>query len=226
VLVELADGSFTPVVPYERLYAVVNRSTAGDVFQGYGDHDASEAFKDALNAMADFAAGSLGVDRIDELASRLRYAKHADPALGAICAYLYRAIADFDSIRRMAFFYVVNAQPVPFDVALLGAMKVTREANGALRLHVPAVKAREQRHGAPKLPDYVTRETSEASAWIGGRCPWFGVGWDYVSEPRPERARLVSGLAKHSRNVRRSGFTVLPNKVGLAFAKSWQLQPR
>lgn len=225
-LVEFAEGSFAPIVPYEGLYAVVQQSAAGEVFEAYGQHDSRDAFEDALKAIADFAAGRLGADRIDELAGRLRYSKHADPVLGAICAYLYRAIADFDSIRRMAYFYVAHDQPVPFDIALLGAMKVTREADGALRLHVPRVKARERRHGALDLPDYVTRETPETTAWIGGRCPWLALGWDYVGQPRPERAALVDGLGELAPNVRRSGFTVLPKEVGLALAKSWQLQPR
>lgn len=224
ILVEFADGFFTPFVPYERLYAVIKRSAIGDIIQAYGDHNSEEALRDALQAIGDFAAGLLGADRLDQLAGRLRCAKHADPVLGAIYAYLYRAIADFDSIRRMAYFYAANDQPVPFDIGLLGAMNVTREANGALRLQVPAVKAREPRPGARDLPDYVTRETSEVSVLIGGRCPWLGPGWDYVSQPRHEWAVLVDGLAKHVRNVRRSGFTLLPNKTGLALARSWQLE--
>lgn len=226
VLVELADGTFAPVVPYAGLYTVVKRSETGEVLQAYGQHDSREAFKGALGAIEDFAAGRIGADRIDELAGRLRYNKHVDPALGAICAYLYRAIADFDSIRRMAYFYVRYCQPVPFDIALLGAMEVTQEADGAPRLHVPAVKARKHRHGEPDLPDYVMAATPATKAWIGGRCPWLGLGWDYVGLPRPEWAALVDDLSAHTREVRRSGFTVLPKEVGLALAKSWKLEPR
>jgi hypothetical protein len=62
-------------------------------------------------------------------------------------------------------------------------------------------------------------------AWIGGRCPWLGLGWDYVGLPRPEWAALVDGLADHAREVRRSGFTVLPKEIGLALAKCWKLKP-
>jgi hypothetical protein len=223
VLVELADGSFTPVVPYERLYTIVKPSATGDVFQAYGQRDSRAAFQQALKAIADFAAGELGADRMDELAGSLRFDKHVDPALGAICAYLYRAIADFDSIRRMAYFYVAHGQPVPFDIALLGAMPVTREANGTPRLHVPAVSARQKR-GKSSLPDYVTQATPATAAWIGGRCPWLGLGWDYVGMPRPEWAALVEGLADYAPDVRRSGFTLLPHEVGLALTQSWQLK--
>jgi hypothetical protein len=225
ILVELADGSFTPVVPYGGLYVVVNQSATGNVLQAYGERDSRDDFRDALEAIADFAAGRIRAERVDELAGRLRYKKHNDPVLGAICAYLYRAIADFDSIRRMAYFYAFYGQPVPFDIALLGEMEVTREANGAPRLHVPAAEARKPRDGGPNLPGFVTQATPATHAWIGGRCPWLGLGWDYVGLPRPEWAALVEGLADHAREVRHSGFTVLPNKIGLALAKAWKLQP-
>lgn len=226
VLVELADHSFSPFVPYLQLYAVVEQSAAGEVLQAYGEHGSLAAFRKAIGAIADFAAGQIGADRVDQLASRLRYDKHVDPTLGAICAYLYRAIADFDSIRRMAYFYAEEGQPVPFDIALLGAMRVTAEARGALRLHVPAVKARKPGRGGRNLPGFVTMQTRETQAYIGGRCPWLGLGWDYVGQPRPEWAALVDGLAEHAREIRRSGFTVLPNKIGLALAKAWTLKPR
>lgn len=226
LLVQFADADFTPHVPYDGLYAIVTKSEAGDVVQAYGEHNSRDTFKDALEAIADFTAGRIGADRIDELAGRLRARKHVDPVLGAICAYLYRAIADFDSIRRMASFYIEFDQPVPFDIALLGAMKVTREAKGALRLQVPAVKARKQRKGEARLPDYVTVGTRGGRARIGGRCPWLGLGWDYVGLTRPEWSALVEGLADHARDIRRSGFTVLPNKVGLALARTWALQSR
>jgi hypothetical protein len=225
VLVELASGSFMPIVPYEGFYTVVTQSQEGNAFQAYGRHDSRDAFRDALKVIADFAAGLIGPDNIKELVGLLSN-KHADPVLGTISAYLYRTLADFDSIRRMAFFYFDRGQPVPFDIALLGGMGVTREANGALLLHVPAVKVRKHQDGEPDLPEFVTAATPAAQAMIGGRCPWLGLGWDYVGLARPEWAALVDGLADHGREVRRSGFTVLPNKTGLALANSWELQAR
>jgi hypothetical protein len=126
----------------------------------------------------------------------------------------------------MAYFYVSYGQPVPFDIALLGAMNVTRDGQGGLRLHVPEVKARKPRDGGPNLPGYVTQATRAGEGAIGGRCPWLGLGWDYVGLPRPEWAPLVDGLADHAHEIRRSGFTVLPKQVGLVLANSWGLEPR
>ncbi|MFJ4347545.1 hypothetical protein [Pseudomonas sp. NPDC089401] len=211
VLVALADGQFTPVVPYQGLYAVVAPGSTGEVFQVYGAQGVPEHYQNALQAIDDFAAGRLQADHLTRLAAILKHAKHADPMLGVICAYLYRAIADYDNIRRMAWYFAANDQPVPFDVALLGAMAVTRDASGALCLQIPAVNA-----GEP---------TPAIAARIGGRCPWLGLGWDYVKDPRAEWAVLVDGLADHAPHVRRSGATVLPAKVAHQLAKDWRLLP-
>lgn len=225
VLVELSDGQFTPVVPYDGLYTVVTSSTGGNVFQAYGVQGSPDRYQVALQAIDDFVAGRLQVDSLDRLAADLRHEKHADPMLGVICAYLYRAVADYDNIRRMAYFYVTQGQAVPYDIALLGAMQVSRNEQGNLRLSVPAVKARESRQNAPSLPDYATQATPAVEARIGGRCPWLGLGWDYVNDPRPEWAVLVEGLAGHAANVRRSGSTALPPDSAKQLAKDWGLLP-
>jgi len=146
--------------------------------------------------------------------------------LGAICAYLYRATADFDSIRRLASFYVRHRQPVPFDIALLGGMKITRRKDGTPQLHIPAVSARKNWKGKSKPPAAVTAATKATKAWIAGRCPWLGLGWDYVGFARPDWATLVEGLVDHAFKIRRSGFTVLPKESGQALAELWKLQPR
>ena len=226
VMVELPDGSLAPVVPHESMYVLVWPGATGQLIQAYGASGFRGAFKGALGAIADFAAGRINAEQIDELAGRLKYGDHVDPVLGAICAYLYRASADFDSIRRMAHFYVKHRQPVPFDIALLGAMKVTRLRDGTPQLHLPAVKARKHWKGKSKPPEAVTAATKATKAWIAGRCPWLGLGWDYVGLARPDWATLVEELVDHAPEIRRSGFTVLPKKIGLALGQSWKLQPR
>jgi hypothetical protein len=224
VLVELGDGRFAPFVPYSRLYGVVKESPGGVLFQAYGRRDSRDAFRAALKAIADFAAGRLDSASIDELAALMRHGKHADPVLGAISAYLYRSIADFDSIRRMAFFYADRGQPVPFDIALLGDMAVTCDSGRALRLHVPAVRAGPARPRDVRLPRFVTQATGAIEARIGGRCPWVALGWDHVGMARREWEPLVEGLAEHARHVPRTGFTALPRKSGLALARLWGLE--
>lgn len=226
VLVELRDGRFVPVVPYEQLFAVVATSATGDVFQAYGASGVRDSYRDAIRLIADFASGRLGADQIPHVAARLRHEKHADPALGVICAHLYRLVADYDNIRRMAFFFAINGQPVPFDIALLGQMRVTRDRGGMPVLQVPAVPATVSDANAEGLPGFTTQETSAVKCRIAGRCPWLGLGWDHVQDLRPETTRLVSRrLARIAGAVRRSGSTVLLNEAGHSLAKLWRMKP-
>lgn len=230
VLVVLDGGRWIPVIPYRSLFAAVVPGDDGDVFQAYGSRNLHEPYDMAPLVIREFASGGIKPSDVDQIAAMLRGAKHVDPVLGAICAHLYRATADFDSIRRMAYFYAYYNQAVPFDVALLGSMPVTRTKHGGLRLHVPAVEAREPdawgAWAADRLPAYVTQSTEPVTARIGGRCPWLGLGWDYVTEPRPEWAALVEGLADYAGSVRRSGFTVLPEEAGRELAAMWDLTLR
>lgn len=222
VLIELGDRTMAPVVPYRDLYAVVTRSAVGEIFQAYGSSHQPGRLQPALAAIADLAAGRIGPAEIDGLAAGLRAGKHADPVLGAICAHLYSAVADVDSIRRMAWFYSAHGQPVPFDVALLGDMRVDWDAAGALELHVPAVRASTDAE-RDRLPNYVKDATPAASAMVGGRCPWFALGWDHVGLTRPSAAALTEGLAEHAGAVPRSGFTLLPADVVSVLAERWGL---
>lgn len=225
VLVEFEGGGFAPVMSYDRLFAVVEREPSGEVYIAYGGTGARGLAGRAVEAVVKFAAGQLGADDIDQLAIKLRYGKHRDPAAGAFCAVLYRAVGDFDSIRRMAYFYQQHGQPVPFDIALLGGMAVSAEQGGGLRAHVPAVKAREARPGLASLPEFATEATPETTVMVAGRCPWIGLSWDYVGLVRDNALPLVSGLAEHAPQIPRGGFTVLPAKTGKALAKLWGLKP-
>lgn len=226
VLIEFEDGAFVPAVPYQGLYSVIKRSPVGDVFQAYGERNSRGAFTAALKTIGDFAAGRIDASQVDRLAADLRRTKHSDPVLGVICAYLYRATADFDNIRRMAYFYIAHGQPVPFDIALLGEMAVEAGTGGKLSLTVPAVKARSPDEPGADLPRYATEATPEKTGAVGGRCPWLGLGWDYVAMPRPQSAALVDGLGDYAQEVPRRAFTQLPAAVGQALAKRWGLVGR
>lgn len=224
ILVELSNGSFSPVVPYERYFTVVAESQSGEVFQAYGEQSSLRQYLEAVAVIDDFASGRLGAESIRRITYLIRLEKNADPMLSIICAYLFRAMADYDSIRRMAFFYAQLGQPVPFDIALLGAMRVTKSGDGALYVHVPAVRARNEGPQSRRLPPYLTRETPATTAPIGGRCPWLGLGWDYVLDPREEWIVLVEGLQPHADKVPRRGATVLPGLVARELAEDWKLR--
>jgi hypothetical protein len=220
LLLETEDGLAIPAVTYPRLSQLIVRQGRSCAI-GYGRRGGNGPLDQAFDAIADFVAGKLGPADLDRLAARLRWAKHVDPVLGVISAYLYRATADFDSIRRMAYFYLAHEQPVPFDIVLLGQMPVRRGSTGALRVEIPPVEARAGGHAG--LPDFVTQETPSGTAKVGGRCPWLAIGWDYVADPRREWAPLVAGLAGYAHSVPRSGFTVLPAAAGRELAQRWRL---
>lgn len=223
-LVELRDGRFVPWVPYNGLYTVMKRSRLGEIFQAYGMPvpGMSASFRAGGQALADFASGKITPGDVDKFAAGLRENKHSDPVLGVISAYLYRAVADFDNIRRMAYHYVGTSQPVPFDIVLLGQMKVTRKAGGGFTVQIPEVGQGDE-DAARGLPTYAFQSTPKAEGTVGGWCPWLGLGWDYVGEPREDWAVLVEGLGELAGKVQRSGFTWFPKKQGRMMAKQWGL---
>jgi hypothetical protein len=219
-LVRVGEGQYTPVVPYHRLFSTVVVNGTGDVFAAYGLTYSNHVYDQAVDVIQEFAAGRINARGVDRISSLLRETKHEDPMLGVLCAHLYRATADLDSIRRMAFFYVQNNQPVPFDIALLGEMCVEATGTGGLDVRIPQVAAR-QADQSLALPSYVTQETPAAMGLVGGRCPWIGLGWDYVADPRPEWAALVEGLGDVASNVRRSGCTSFDEKTARMLAERW-----
>ncbi|WP_439486496.1 hypothetical protein [Blastomonas fulva] len=224
-LIELSDGVFVPWVPYRALYTVMKRSRLGEIFQAYGMPvpGMSASFKRGVGTLGSFVAGRIAQDDIGRLAADLRDTKHRDPVLGVICAYLYRAIADFDNIRRMAYFYVANDQPVPFDIVLLGEMAVTADDEGMFTVHVPEVD-QGKTGNARGLPTYAFEQTPRVEGRVGGRCPWLGFGWDYVADPRPSWAVLVEGLDRLAPSVERRGFTAFPKQLGRQLARAWGLR--
>lgn len=225
-LVRVGEGHYTPVVPYDRLFSTVVVNGLGDVFTAYGiaySRALNRAYELAVDVIQEFAAGRINARGVDRISSHLRMKKHVDPMIGVLCAHLYRATADIDSIRRMAFFYVLNNQSVPFDIALLGEMCVEATGTG-LNVHIPHVAAR-QADQARALPSYVTQETPAVMGLVGGRCPWIGLGWDYVADPRPEWAALVEGLGDVASSVRRSGCTSFDEKTARKLAERWGIPP-
>jgi hypothetical protein len=182
----------------------------------------SASFKNGVAALRAFASGNIKPEDVRKFAASLRETKHRDPVLGVISAYLYRAVADFDNIRRMAFYYTLNSQPVPFDIVLLGEMKVRRKADGGFTVFVPSVEAGDQ-DAARGLPTYAFEATPAATGAVGGWCPWLGVGWDFVGEPREEWAVLVEGLPELAGTVERRGFTWFPEEQGRMLARRWGL---
>ncbi len=222
LLIEFSDGRFAPYVPYANAVAAVRRDEEGHVFQVYGSRDAPEAFQATLDLISRYAEGEISPNDVQAEAAKARVGKNGDPTRGALCAYLYQMLADTASIRRTAYFFAQNSQPVPFDLVLLGDMPVVDDGEGGLRVKIPTVPQRRD-HGTSGLPDYVTQSTPAIAGRVGGRCPWIGLGWDYVGLVPDHAKPLVAGLAKIAPNVPRTGFTTLEAEDGRSLAARWNM---
>lgn len=153
--------------------------------------------------------GGLTLETASDLAVELRGRKHDDPVLGVISAYLYDAIGDIDSIRRMASFYAEYQQAIPFDIALLADLPARFDGQ-RLTLHVPAIEARRPRTDAEARVLWTTRKMEATSGEVAGLWPWLRQGWAYMEDPTGVEASLVlPGMEKLSRHLRPARFTTL-----------------
>ena len=92
----------------------------------------------------------------------LRRYKHSNPSLGILAAYAYERTGDTDDIDRIAGYFVDYDQPVPFDVAMLGAGNIRKNVNGTLETET--VLPDRQRKLAP----------------VGGSFPLLTRGWSLL----------------------------------------------
>lgn len=218
LMIEFVDGLFAPVCHYPGLFCSVVRDHEGVAVISYRPESGPDEGAEAVEAAAArLVTGKLTRDELDQLATRLRHAKHANPIFGAIAAYCYDLTGDLDSITRMAFYYAGRGQPVPYDIAFMGML----ESNGQI-VDIPPVR-RDRRRTGRGLPEWLTAETPSAHAPIAGRCPWLRQGWDFVSTPEDEERPLVTGLEEVRRDLQPSIFTTLNAKGGNRLIDRWSL---
>lgn len=195
ILVEFEDGVFASAVVYENLITLISRDENGEInwtctseFHGF-----RRGLRTSINVISDLQAGNLSADKVDDIAAKLREEKHINPTLGAITSYLYDYTGDIDSIRRMAFFYCLYAQPMPFDVAFMGLL-LTKEGRNAIVADVPPTPARLQSQANDRLPNWVTRATDGAVGQVAGLWPWLRQGWQFMEDPAPQEKAAAEGL--------------------------------
>lgn len=224
VVVEFDDGAFVPVYLYPRLFGIVVREPGGTAAIAYAARSDFEGHVLAQSAIAidELTRGVLDSTQIETLAARMRDGKHANPIIGAVAAYLYRQISDFDNLRRMAYYYVHHEQPIPFDIALLGQMDVYAE-KGTYFARVPAVTRSEREPGRNPLPAYVSSDTPAVTGPLAGRCPWLTLGWDY---PPGDQFGDTFYREYGARGIfRPSSFTSLVREFGALLSGAWNLKP-
>lgn len=223
LVVEHSDGMFVPLLVCPGLLTIASRDRhlpGGWLFRSF--HEEALDLAAAVEVLIRTQANELAPRQVDEVATLLRRSKHGNPALGAICSYLYDYVGDLESIRRMAWFYAERAQPIPYDVAMVGEL-ITRPTEGGLIAEVPAVE--ERRHSvhahAPNPPRFVTRATGGASGFIGGLCPWLRQGWDFVDVSSDRDAPALRGLPDVRRHLLPATFTAFNSKGGRMLTEHW-----
>jgi hypothetical protein len=191
LLVDLDDGNVAAAVAAHRfatLLAVGEQwGVAGMVLQSaYAD-----PARGAVEAVAAMEQGaSIAPAQAIALATEARHEKHTDPVLGVISAYLYDAIGDTDSIRRMAWSYVQHDQPIPYDIALLGLLHGWTDGP-ELKVGIQAVAARDPRTPDEEKNPWTHCATGQAQGTVAGRWPWMRQGWAFLEDPTDEESTLI-----------------------------------
>lgn len=196
ILVEFDDGVFASAVVYKNLITLISRDKKGEINWTCVSRW-SEFRKDlntSINVIKDLQAGNLSADQVDNITAKLRETKHINPTLGAIASYLYDYTGDIDSIRRMAFFYCIYAQPMPFDVAFMGLLSTKDMGCDGIVADVPPIPARPQSLANSRLPDWVTRATDREVGQVAGLWPWLRQGWQFMEDPAPQEQAAAEGL--------------------------------
>jgi hypothetical protein len=163
----------------------------------------------AERAISELEGGRLRADTATNFAVELRRSKHADPVLGVISAYLYDSINDVDSIRRMAYYYIQNGQPIPYDIALLARVEAEWR-DDLLWVDVPAVEQRKPRTDDERNFFWTHKSTPSKQGVVGGLWPWMRQGWASLEDYREDGSKLVSpslpDLLPHLRKARFTTF--------------------
>lgn len=174
------------------------------------DIDHKPHVKKVLDAIAKIDSIDLSFDEAAELAANIRYLKHVDLTLGCLATYLYNKIGDIDGIRKTAYYYPKNNQPVPIDIAIL-SRGLIKNSGGHLTVDLPATIARDPRPFEEEL-NYTTNATDELKGVkIAGIMPWMKQGWlmargAFVDDSAKDWRKQ---LGKISIYVKNSPFTVI-----------------
>jgi Caspase domain len=227
-LMEFSDGLFASIVVLPRLFTSLVRERYGIAGILYRDLEApEEQVLPTEDALKDLDRGELRSDAAVDMAAQLREGKHADPILGVISAYLYDAIGDIDNIRRMASFYAMNGEAIPYDIALLGGLEVSGNNGNKVFVHIPAIKARAPRTAAERAREWTHCAVNENSGLVAGIWPWMRQGWTYLDHPSDVGSSLIiPGLIDLRSGLMRSRFTTFEESAGRAAASLLGLNPQ
>jgi hypothetical protein len=211
VLIELANGTVAAATALPDFIGSIVATERGVAALVYREVDAPrEVASFTEDAIGRLERGSLRAEAVTDLAVALRHGKHGDPVRGVIAAYLYDSIGDIDSIRRMAYFYVVHGQGIPYDIALLAELHGEGGPDAPLLATVPSVAAREPRTENERETAWTHASTHEVIGEVAGHWPWLRQGWAFLDDAAADGSALVTpGLTELATELTSARFTTL-----------------
>lgn len=225
ILVECSDGICAATVLMPCLLTVVTRDERGVASVALTGAAGPDTQRAARRAILRLEKGGLRANAALGLAVDLRQFKHIDPVLGVISAYLYDAVGDIESIRRMAYYYVENDQPIPYDIALLGLLR-KRDDDGALIVDVPTVAARPPANAKEAAYRWTHAATPARTGPVAGRWPWMRQGWAFLEDAADEEATLIAPCLLEAVPELKSGrFTSFGHKGAARLIAGFGLTP-
>lgn len=230
VLIEFANGLCAAVTALPNFIASMVCNETGVSALIYRKLDPTEQPAATVErVVSELESGTLQADAATNFAVELRQSKHADPVLGVISAYLYDSINDIDSIRRMAYYYIQNRQPIPYDIALLARIEAEWR-DERLWVQVPAVSDRKPRTEDEQKFLWTYEATPPGVGVVGGLWPWMRQGWASLEDYREDGSKLVSpDLPDLIPHLRRARFATLDATGARKLASMFNLvrvQPR
>jgi hypothetical protein len=164
-------------------------------------------------AVAELRAGLLATDAAYDAAARFRDEKESDPVKGVLAAYLYDAQGDVESVRRTAFYFFLGGLPIPFDMAVLGRLRVT-QIDGKLVATIPETAARAPRSKAEETRSWTHNATGDVNdVLVAGAFPWLRQGWALLDG---DESWMLPGLTELNAHLLPFQFTTLDAGGGKA----------
>ncbi len=229
LLIEFEDGTFAPCVTMWGLATrlIATATGVGSIVYEpeYAQYDEIQrSIKLTIESTARLYAGTLVTDAATDLAIELRMQKHFNPVLGVLSAYLYDAIGDTDSIRRMAYYYAAHHQEVPYDIAYLANLPTETNSENRLIVRLAALKARKPRTDLEQAHHWTFEATREATTGIAGSVPWMRQGWTYLIAPSDAERMMANGLVGFGTSLLSAPFTTLDRAAGRALAATLDME--
>jgi hypothetical protein len=213
LLVELGNGQWVGAAVLPRFVLTFTMGDTGAEAVIFRSMDIPKA-TETEQVMAELRVRGLAQDRAADVVGRLRGAKHTDPMLGVIAAYLHDSMGDLANVLRTAYFFAERGEAVPFDIAVLGRLRARRDPNGLVRVAIPAVQHDEDARGTPSC---MRVATPEVEGVLGGAFPWMRQGWVRL-DPFGQDGLYPAGMAAIGAHLLPSSFTTLDAAGGAKLA--------